>query len=146
MQQQLQLEINSNDFKEVDIDDVDLSIIKERNADVVELCDEIYDLKGVYEDFAVFLELQGEDINYLEKSFSEIELNTGEGVKHLEQAEVEHKKTTNLLVKGVLVSGGILGGGIIACLIPHLLIPGIIISALGGSGLTFCLVQKFKKD
>ena len=126
------------------MEEIEWSIIEERNADLVELCDEIYDLKGIYEDFAVYLGLQGEDINHLEQSFSDIELCVEEGVENLKQAEVEHEKTTNLFFKGVLISGGVLGGGIIACLIPHLLIPGIIISAIGGSGLTFCLAKKFK--
>jgi len=137
MQKIQMLELNDSYFE-----DVDKSIILERNESIKDLCQEISQIRYLYEEFSMYVGEQGAKIDNLEASISDAAENVSEGVEQVESAAEIHVKNTQVFLKGAFIGGAVTLGGII--LFPFLHIAGLITGGVGISSMIICGVAHKK--
>lgn len=89
--------------------DVEANIIKERNEDIKQITNDVSILSEIFQTIQHMIQEQGIDINFASKNIENTEIQTAEGVKHLEKAEHHQKQTKNVRDAGIIVSGAAIG-------------------------------------
>ena len=132
------IQIQVDEFQEEE--NIDKTIILERNQCIKNLSRDIIYIHDLYRDFSVYVGKQGEEIDNVELSMSNVEKNVENGMKNVEQASNYNKG--KLFLNGALLSGGIALGGII--MFPFLPLAGIVTGGIGVGGVVVCGVAHSK--
>ena len=130
---------------DLDLDNVEKRIIKERNNEIKNLEKDLIDLHDSMTILSTMLNEQGEELNIAEINVENTVITTNEAVIILEN--IPDKQTTlvkNLKIVGAATVGGVLLGGIgsIFGIIPALIGAGI---GTSGGGIVGYISNLFKK-
>lgn len=86
--------------------EVDIDLIKEREAQLKQLERDIVDIHQIFKDLAILVEEQGEDIDAIENNVVNAAEHIEEGVKELEQAvEYQSSSRRKMIFIGLIVLG-----------------------------------------
>lgn len=81
-------------------DDLDLyeQVVNEREQEIYKIEGKVIDIKEIMSDLAILTDIQGEDIDHIEKSIELAKENTDEGVVQLEKANKNLKKRSCCII------------------------------------------------
>lgn len=99
------------------LSEVDLEIMREREAEAAELATDAAELQDMFQDLGNLVAAQGDDLNLMEKNIDSTQAHVEKGIEHLEVAEI-HQKSYRKKLCCVAIVGLIL---LLAILIPTLI-------------------------
>lgn len=132
-------------FKFAEDEDVCLQVIEERNTEIRELEQEVLMLGEIFNDIAMLLETQGEQIDFAAKGIENSVIATEEGVINLESAAKYNLKALKKAGIFMATSAAVAtGGGIIAVFASPVL--GVITLSAGCVGAAVSAYTIFRKQ
>lgn len=130
----------SSDLEVMYESDIDREIIRERNADVKQIADDMSDLGEISLQIKELVFEQAEDLDIAEENVTQTEENVQQSTQNLKQAVSLSSKLKNIFAKGALVSTGVTGAGAMAGIFLNPIAGGVAVT-LGIGGIVFCIFQ-----
>jgi len=125
--------------------DVDIEICHERHNSIIELERDMTDIAVIWSHLSEMIDIQGQDVDTVEKQIETTVKETSEGVSQLEQA-AEYLKGKYVIVRDVslVVGGGILGAA--GLFLGPLVGVGTILAGVSAGGATVAGIHKYEKN
>ena len=120
--------------------DIDMTIIRERNEDMRKLAKDMEHLSDISLSLKELVYEQAEPLETVEQQIEKAEQNTEQATETLAQAETLSTKFRNIFAKGALVSTGVTGAGAATGIFLSPVVGGVAV-VIGVGGIIFCVLQ-----